>query len=319
MSPQFLHAVRNTLLGLVILWQGVAAQAQVGDLLGKPTYKSDQVTAELLIHAPQGVTPGQPLWAGLLLRHVPKWHTYWLNSGDSGLPTQLAWQLPPGITAGDIAWPTPKKFALGTLANYGYDGTVLLAVPLTVSPQWQGKHLPIGLTASWLACRTECIPEEANLQTTVAAHIPTSLNGQLFETTANSIPKNIADNSNKLSVEDQFLSVKIVNLPAAWEGKLLEAFPTTQGIVEPGAPWTQAWQDQTWTARLPLSALRTDSPSAMTLVLAHNQHLRPEEAPQAGVSLTLTVDGTWPAANAPTAINPALAEALNANNQGVNP
>lgn len=113
--PRHLFAtLRDTLLfGIVLLWLGAAANAQVGHLLGKPTYKSDQVTAQLLVHAPQGVVAGQTLWAGLQLQHAAKWHTYWLNSGDWGLPTQLTWQLPPGITAGDIAWPTPKKFPIG--------------------------------------------------------------------------------------------------------------------------------------------------------------------------------------------------------------
>ena len=309
-------SVCNTLVGIVWLCLSAAAHAQIGDLLGKPTYKSDQVTAQLLIHAPQGVAPGHPLWAGLQLQHATKWHTYWLNSGDSGLPTQLTWQLPQGITAGDITWPTPKKFPLGTLANYGYDGEVLLAVPLTVSPQWQGKHLAIGLTASWLACRTECIPEEASLQTTIAAHMPTSLHGQLFEAAAGRAPKTIANNQSESAVEDQFLSITVGNLPPSWQGRLLEVFPHAPGIIEPGAPWTQAWQNQTWSARLPLSAFRADSPREMTWVLANNQNLREGEAAQAGAQLTSPVEGTWPTANTPATITPALEAALAAGNQG---
>lgn len=70
---------------------------------------TEQVRAELLAWAPEGVEAGKPVWLGLQLTHQPEWHTYWKNSGDSGLPTQLAWQLPAGITAGEIAWPTPKN------------------------------------------------------------------------------------------------------------------------------------------------------------------------------------------------------------------
>jgi thiol:disulfide interchange protein DsbD len=95
---------------------------------------TSEVRAELLAHAPQGVAAGQPLWLGLQITHQPVWHTYWKNPGDSGLPTVLEWTLPAGVTAGDIAWPTPKKIPIGNLANYGYEGTVLLPVPLTVAP-----------------------------------------------------------------------------------------------------------------------------------------------------------------------------------------
>lgn len=296
-----------------------AAYAQTSNLLGKSVFKSDQVQAELLVHAPQGVAPGQTIWAGLHLQHAPKWHTYWLNPGDSGLPTQMAWQLPPGITAGDIAWPTPKKFPLGSLANFGYDGSVLLVVPLTVSHSWQGTQLSLSVNASWLACKTACIPEEAQLQTTLSAQVPTTLNGQLFEAMSEKIPKIvIANKLNNISVEDQFLSIEAVNLPPDWQGKLLEAFPHATGLVEPGAPWTQTWQNQTWKARLPLSALRTEAPASMTIVLANNQGLGVSEAANAGVSLTLPVHGTWPAANSPTALNPALEAALQHGASGAN-
>ena len=60
---------------------------------GKSVVTTERVRAELLAHAPEGVEPGKPVWVGLQLAHQPEWHTYWKNSGDSGLPTQLAWTL----------------------------------------------------------------------------------------------------------------------------------------------------------------------------------------------------------------------------------
>jgi thiol:disulfide interchange protein DsbD len=39
-----------------------------------------------------------------------------------------------GITAGSIASADAEKILIGTLANYGYENTVLLPVPLTVAP-----------------------------------------------------------------------------------------------------------------------------------------------------------------------------------------
>ncbi|MDO8276256.1 MAG: protein-disulfide reductase DsbD family protein, partial [Serpentinimonas sp.] len=86
----------------------------------------------LLVHAPQGVAPGQPLWLGLQIEHAPGWHSYWKNPGDSGLPTEFEWQLPGHVVPGAIAWPTPRKIPIGELANYGYKDTVLLPIPLEV-------------------------------------------------------------------------------------------------------------------------------------------------------------------------------------------
>ena len=113
------------------LAQGVAGKAGI-DLTASDRVNLEQVSARLVVHAPQGVQAGGTLWLGLWLRHSPDWHTYWQNPGDSGLPTRLNWTLPEGWQAGAIAWPLPRKFPIGDLANFGYDGDVLLAVPVTV-------------------------------------------------------------------------------------------------------------------------------------------------------------------------------------------
>src|SRR5206468_3459721 len=138
---------------------GASAQNLQNNVLGTGSAKgavvsTEQVRAELLAWAPEGVAAGKPVWVGLQLAHQPEWHTYWKNSGDSGLPTQLEWTLPAGVAAGDIAWPVPKKIPLGVLANYGYDGTVLLPVPLTIAPDFKptllGGDLDLKLKAHWL-------------------------------------------------------------------------------------------------------------------------------------------------------------------------
>src|SRR5574337_381933 len=131
---------------------------------GSSSITTPHVRAELVAHAPEGVGPGKPLSLGLQITHQPDWHTYWRNPGDSGLPTQLAWQLPAGLDAGEIAWPVPKKIPIGHLANYGYEGQVLLPVPVAVSPAFNpgplASEVTLRLKASWLVCRQECIPEE---------------------------------------------------------------------------------------------------------------------------------------------------------------
>ncbi len=96
-----------------------------------------QVRAELVAHAPEGIAAGRPLWLGLKIDHQRHWHTYWKNPGDSGLPTTLTWTLPAGVSAGEIEWPTPSKLPIGPLMNYGYEGTLLLPVAVTVAPGFQ--------------------------------------------------------------------------------------------------------------------------------------------------------------------------------------
>ena len=201
---------------------GAAAQTPA-----KSVVTTERVRAELMAHAPDGVAPGKQVWVGLQLTHQPEWHTYWKNSGDSGLPTQLQWTLPPGVLAGDIAWPVPRKIPIGNLANYGYEGTVLLPVPLTITPEFKpsllASDLDVKLKAQWLVCRTECIPEDGEFSLRIAARSTTAANGAAFQASFGAQPKPLASGS-QVQVEGDALNVTVPGLPAALRGKTLEFF-----------------------------------------------------------------------------------------------
>ncbi len=300
-----------------------AAGAQVTGLLGPAVshrVSSEQVTAELLAHAPQGVSVGQTVWVGLRLQHAQDWHTYWKNPGDSGLPTELVWQVPVGIEVGAVAWPTPKKFPLGSLANYGYDGTVLLPVPLTVSAQWQQvPKLDIKLEANWLVCRTECLPEEGRFALSIPTQSATALHGPVFDGALAAQPKKRNASASSASVEAPFLSVVSADLPKEWQGQSLEIFPETPAIIQPGAPWQQRWEGGTWHARLPLSEDRQASPTVLPVVLGAQQGLAHGQAAAAGVRLELAVGGTWPVVTQAAEVSPALQAALDQQAQQARP
>ncbi len=265
---------------------------------------TDQVRAELLAWAPEGVAPGKQVWVGLQLAHAPEWHTYWKNSGDSGLPTVLEWTLPAGVSAGDIAWPTPKKIPVGTLANYGYEGTVLLPVPLTVSPAFGASQLKIRLKASWLICKKECIPQDGEFALQIPVKASSASSGAEFAASFAASPQPLAGNGSHIEAGPKTIQVALRGLPTAFQGKTLALYPETGGVIEPAAPWQQAWQGAVWTAQLPLSAQRNESPRVMPLVLAFGNQ---------AVRIETPVKGNWPAVAAAAAVPPALEAALKAN------
>lgn len=314
------HCLPRRLLGALLfiaasaLSTGAGAQflLKSSGSAGASVVTTPYVRAELVAHAPQGIAPGQPLQLGLLITHQPDWHTYWKNPGDSGLPTQLDWQLPAGLDASEIAWPAPRKFPIGTLANYGYDGQVLLPVAVTVPPGWRPDPLATEATfqlhASWLVCRQECIPEEGRFTLQVPLQGTTALHAAAFQAAAEAHPRPLqpADGSSA-RVQDGALLLRVAGLPAAWQGRELGVFPETPGVVQTAASPAQQWQDGgVWTASVPLSPQRSEGPEPLPLVLTEGG---------AGVQLALPVEGGWPPAAALATVSPALAAALAANAQ----
>jgi thiol:disulfide interchange protein DsbD len=140
----------------------VAAAAIAGSAPGAPV-KTPHVEAEL-VAAKTALVPGEPLTVALRLRMETGWHTYWQNPGDSGLPTTLAWKLPAGVEAGPIEWPAPHLLPVGPLANFGYDGEVLLLAQLQPAPGLApGATAQFAARADWLVCKEICIPEGVDL------------------------------------------------------------------------------------------------------------------------------------------------------------
>jgi thiol:disulfide interchange protein/DsbC/DsbD-like thiol-disulfide interchange protein len=287
---------------------GGPAQAQSGIGRGA-VVTTPQARTELLAHAPEGVAPGRTVWVGLRIAHKEHWHTYWKNPGDSGLPTEFQWTLPPGVQAGDISWPLPKKLPVGPLMNYGYEGTLLLPVPLTITSDFKpgllGQDLAVQLRASWLICKTECIPEEGEYTLRIPLRSSTALHGALFEAAQQAQPRPLAAApASSIRIQGQTLQLVVAGLPERLRGQKLEAFPEVAEVINPAAPWTQRWDGAVWTAELPLAPQRSASPKVLPVVLASGTQ---------GWRAELPVRDAWPATAAPAAISPALQAALDAN------
>ncbi|MBU1440326.1 MAG: thioredoxin family protein [Gammaproteobacteria bacterium] len=300
---------------------GLPAAAQLAPKAGA-TVTTPHVRAELIADAPQGISPGATVWVGLQLTHQPEWHTYWKNSGDSGLPTELSWTLPPGVYNGDIAWPVPRKIPIGNLANYGYEGTVLLPVPLTVAPDFKPDApltgvatLDVKLKASWLVCRLECIPEDGEFLLKLPVSSSTAGHKDAFDSAWAARPVELAQ-PGSVAIDGQSLRISVEGLPDAARGKTLELFPETGEVIRTaavlGKDWTQSWQGNTWTATVPLADQRSASPRTMPLVVALGAAERNGGQPFAWRA-EAPVTGEWPATPPRAQVSPALQAALAAN------
>jgi thiol:disulfide interchange protein DsbD len=247
-----------------------------------------QVRAELLVHAPQGVATGQPLALALRIEHAPQWHTYWKNPGDSGLPTTLAFMMPAGFKVGEIAWPTPKRLPIGPLMNFGYEGRLLLQVPVDVPAGFAAESLTVKLHAEWLVCKEVCIPEQGDFALTLPARASSAMHAAEFAAALAAVPRSEPGASASARVDGNALAVQVLGLPAAWQGKTLQFFPEAANVLDNAAPVKGQWKDGAWQASLPLDAQRSASPATLGAVLT-------TEGVNAGIAVAVEVTTPWPA------------------------
>ena len=144
-----------------------------------------------LILSASTAQPGDTVLAGVDLKMEPDWHTYWKNPGAAGLATKIEWQLPPGVTAGEIQWPLPEKLPPAEVTTYGYDDEVVLLVPLKLAPDLKPGPLDLKAKVSWLECKEACIPGSGSVEATlnIGEQTKTSSDAATIESWKSKTPK----------------------------------------------------------------------------------------------------------------------------------
>ena len=146
--------MKNLLIALALL-AATPALAQIDEL--------PKVHARLVAED-TAAAPGSAVTVALEENIRDGWHTYWINPGDAGAPTEIKWTLPQGWSAGDIQWPTPKRLPVGPLMDYGYEGKLWLLQKLTVPADAKaGDTVTLKAAVDWLVCKDICVPEETTL------------------------------------------------------------------------------------------------------------------------------------------------------------
>ncbi|MCV6604774.1 MAG: protein-disulfide reductase DsbD family protein, partial [Porticoccaceae bacterium] len=129
-------------------------------------YEDDYIAVSLL-NEDTALQPGNTHWLGVKFTPADHWHVYWQNPGDSGQAPRIFWNLPPGVSVGEVHWPLPEQIPAPPLMTYGY-GQVLLMVPVTVADNVPvGAELSLSADVRWLVCDEVCIPGKANLHITL--------------------------------------------------------------------------------------------------------------------------------------------------------
>jgi thiol:disulfide interchange protein DsbD len=111
------------------------------------------------------IRPGESFAVDIILDIDPAWHIYGPAPVELGLPTAVAWDLPPGFSALPIEWPPRERFSLAGIESEGYAGKLVLHARILSPPKLAAdSRVPIRASVEWLACRVECRPGSAGLE-----------------------------------------------------------------------------------------------------------------------------------------------------------
>jgi len=170
------------------------------------------------------------LWkddAGRLLVGVrfvmkPKWHAYWRNPGDGGLPPRFEATLPSGWKQGEAIYPRPEVFRTEHETSFGYGDRAVIVLPFefAAAPRSSGAAAPAGTTSAagaapatlsvkYMVCKEICLLGEAELplglpsaeDLSALPALPAVIDGRSY-------PKPLASIGGRASVEGDRLEIR---------------------------------------------------------------------------------------------------------------
>lgn len=165
---------------------GLVMASQVG-----PDIKSSLVVSH------RTAMPGDRVAALIVLKIPEPWHVYWKNPGDSGVPTQVDWELPKGWHASPPDFPVPKRLESEGIVSYAFERQLVLRTWLTVPEGARpGEVAAIRAKVKWLACVESCVLGGADLSAQVkvgGAAVPDPAGMGSLRDFAASAPKRMPD------------------------------------------------------------------------------------------------------------------------------
>jgi thiol:disulfide interchange protein DsbD len=121
--------------------------------------------------------PGMSARVAVRLKIKKNWHLYWLNPGESGLPTRVVFTLPEGWRQGTLHYPAPLRVVEEGIVNFYYENEVWIWTEITAAPDAPtGKTARVLVKVDWLECNKECIPGNAEIRGAVAVGKKEKLN-----------------------------------------------------------------------------------------------------------------------------------------------
>ncbi|MGD2122219.1 MAG: thioredoxin family protein [Gemmatimonadota bacterium] len=251
---------------MTLAWSGISTGLTAQDF--NSTHSDAFLVSEV-----SSVQPGTPFTVAVRFEMDPGWHNYFVNVGDTGLPTQIEWVLPEGFQTADFQWPVPEQYRAGPLLDYVYGDGLALMVEVVPPPDLTpGDVLPLRARVDWLICESICDPDFAE----VALDLPISAEAPqpdlrwagLFQEARNSLPKAVAGWTAEAEVADNGYRLRVLSsggTPSVPDSVYF--FSYAGEVVEPAAPQVLVKEGSSLTLELAASTYATGVASVLHGIL----------------------------------------------------
>ena len=151
--------------------------------------------AEVSLISERDVTQaGETFFVAFDIKIKPKWHVYWRNPGDSGLPPEIFWAEDGNPGAGDFIWPAPHEQIVleNEIVNYGFENRLVLPFAVSVpADAVLGDPVRLKGTLEYQICEEVCLIEREDFERIIlvgSAPRINEANGQLIADWTNRAP-----------------------------------------------------------------------------------------------------------------------------------
>jgi len=170
------------------------------------------------------------LHAGIEMKLLPGWHTYWRYPGDSGVPPRFDFSGSDNVKSAKVLFPAPQVHTDEAGSTIGYEGSVVF--PVDVTPNDPAKPVTLKLKTDYAVCDKFCVPAEGSAALVLATGA--SSEDAAVKAAAARVPKRVSESTAGLTAKRVAGGAKplvMVDLPAPAN------VPVSVFVEGPSAEW----------------------------------------------------------------------------------
>lgn len=161
----------------------------------------------------------------LSYKNHPKWHTYWKNPGDAGLPLKFEFEFDgKKVNLDSLEWPEPKKYIEeGNMLAFGYGGeySIFFKLPEEI------KNVKYNVKSNWLVCKHICIPGKGEVSGEIKDSALATIVGNTHEITQDKLSDRLELLPKTIEFPTQ-LDIVLAKAPGQEENKLVLYYNLTE-------------------------------------------------------------------------------------------